>query len=582
MQQHTVLEQQSPASTALALAMPSLKQPTLPLKAIVVRHNPRKYFDPAEMAEMVASVKETGVIQPIIVRVDEEDVFILVAGERRYRAAMIAHGEDYEIPISLSEIDEVQAKQRALIENVQRANMAPSEEAAAAAEQVGICKGDREEAARIIGWSLATLEARLALMNCSNAVLDALNTRKIKLGHGELLAALPKEIQDKLLPVIIKEDKSISEVRKTIEQVACSLTAAIFDKTDCAGCHHNSANQGEMFGESISTGNCTNRACYAGKTEKQLDSVVTGLRDEYPVVRIVRAGDNETRVQLAVDGPKGVGAKQAIACHACQNYGAAVSGLPDSLGKVYKGQCFDSVCNMKKVAARLQADKAASQPQEIQPKASTGSRTAPAKKAAAGAAGTSTPSTNPSVTTVSESDKIKTYRVAFWRKALRREVGRDPATARKYLIAIVLSGNARCIEENTFSGIWEKMTDERVPAKDVTKSAAAVQAAPDDTLDKAMSGIAVAAIEGLEVNYLTQLCKHHKLDLGLHWKLCKEFLELITKSEMMVVADELGLQAALGENFKKVFGKSKAEVIDALLAVEGFDYTGKLPKVLKY
>ncbi|CAN7785761.1 PRTRC system ParB family protein [Caballeronia sp. LjRoot34] len=561
--------------------MPSLKQPTLPLKAIVVRHNPRKYFDPAEMDELVASVKETGVIQPIIVRVDEEGVFILVAGERRYRAAMIARGEDYEIPITLAEIDEVEAKQRALIENVQRADMAPSEEAIAAAEQVGICKGDREEAARMIGWSLATLEARLALMNCSNGVLEALNTRTIKLGHAELLAALPKETQDKLLPVIIKEGKSVGEIKKTIEQVACSLSAAIFDKTDCAGCHHNSANQGEMFGEAITTGNCTNRACYSQKSEQQLETVVTGLRDEYPVVRIVRAGDNETRVQLAVDGPKGVGAEQAIACHACQNYGAAVSGLPDSMGKVYKGQCFDTVCNMKKVAARLQAEKAASQPQETQANAGTGPRTAPAKKTA-GATGASTPSTNPSVTTVSESDKMKTYRVALWRKALRREVGRDPATARKYLIGIVLSGNARCIDETTFSGIWEKMTEERIPSKDVTKSVTAVQAASDDTLDKAMIGIAVAAIEGLDVNYLTQLCKHHKLDLGLHWKLCKEFLELITKSEMMVVANELGLQAALGDNFKKVFGKSKAEVIDALLAVEGFDYTGKLPKVLKY
>jgi ParB family transcriptional regulator, chromosome partitioning protein len=581
MQQQTAVEHQPLASTAHVLAMPSLKQPTLPLKTIVVRHNPRKYFDPAEMAEMVASVKETGVIQPIIVRVDEEGVFILVAGERRYRAAMIAHGEDYEIPITLAEIDGVEAKQRALIENVQRADMAPSEEAVSAAEQVGICKGDRDEAARIIGWPIAKLNARLALMNCSNAVLDALNTRTIKLGHAELLAALPKETQDKLLPVIIKEGKSVGEIKKTIEQVACSLSAAIFDKTDCARCHHNSANQGEMFGEAITTGNCTNRACYNQKSEQQLEAVVSGLRDEYPVVRIVRAGDNETRVQLAVDGPKGVGAEQAIACHACQNYGAAVSGLPDSMGKVYKGQCFDTVCNMKKVAARLQAEKAASQPQDGQAKASTGARTAPAKKTA-GSTGASTPSTNPSVTTVSESDKMKTYRVALWRKALRREVGRDPATARKYLIAIVLSGNARCIEEKTFSGIWEKVTDERIASKDVTKSVTAVQSASDDTLDKAMIGMAVAAIEGLEVNYLTQLCKHHKLDLGLHWKLCKEFLELITKSEMMVVANELGIQAALGENFKRVFGKSKTEVIDALLAVEGFDYTGKLPKVLKY
>jgi len=83
----------------------------------------------------------------------------------------------------------------------------------------------------------------------------------------------------------------------------------------------------------------------------------------YPVVRVVRAGDKETRIfYLAVDGPKGVSAEQAITCHACHHYGAAVSGLRDSMGNVYEGQWFDTVCNLKKVAARRQAEKAASQP----------------------------------------------------------------------------------------------------------------------------------------------------------------------------------------------------------------------------
>jgi hypothetical protein len=91
-----------------------------------------------------------------------------------------------------------------------------------------------------------------------------------------------------------------------------------------------------------------------------------------------------------------------------------------------------------------------------------------------------------------------------------------------------------------------------------------------------------SAIEGVDVPYLTQMCRHHKLDLTKYWKLDKAFLELITKSEMKLVADELGLRAAMGEDFKKVFGKSKPEVIDALLSVKDFDYTGKLPKVLKF
>jgi len=554
------------------------QQPTLALKQITIAANPRTYFDAAEMEELTASVREKGVIQPVIVRTLAGGGFALVAGGRRYRAAMTAHGEDYEIPVVVKEIDEVEAKQLAIIENIQRADMSPAEEAIAAAEQVGLCKGDRDEVARIFGWSRATLDKRLALMNCSASVLEALNTRQILLGHAELLAALPKETQDKLLPVIIKEGKPVPELKKTIEQVACSLSAAIFDKTDCANCAHNSSTQGEMFGESIATGNCTNRTCFNEKTEKQLEAVAANLRDDFPVVRIVRAGDNHTRIQLAVEGAKGVGEEQAKACHACQNYGAAVSGLPDSIGKVYKGQCFDTVCNMKMVAKRLQAEKAAAEPKPEAKGGGTG-----AAKPAAKASGTAQSTTsNPPATVVAESDRIKTYRVALWRKALRREVGQNPGLAQRYLVSIALAGQARCVDDSTLKGIWEKLTDEKIAVSDVAKAATSVAAVDEAKLALAVTGVTVAAIQGLDVHHLTSLCRHHRLDLNQHWKLCKEFLELITKSEMMVVADELGIRAALGDEFKKVFSKSKAEVIDALLNVKGFDYTGKIPKVLKY
>jgi ParB family chromosome partitioning protein len=146
----------------------------------------------------------------------------------------------------------------------------------------------------------------------------------------------------------------------------------------------------------------------------------------------------------------------------------------------------------------------------------------------------------------------------------------------------VLSGHARQINDTTFRGMWERLTEEKAPVSDVAKAAAAVQATSADVQSNLMLAMLFSAIEGIDVSYLTQLCKHHKLDLKQHWKLSKEFLELITKSEMMVIADELGLRAALGDDFKKVFGKSKPEVIEALLAVEGFDYEGKLPKVLKF
>ncbi|MGF6781172.1 PRTRC system ParB family protein [Paraburkholderia sp. GAS334] len=554
-----------------------MQQPTIPLKHIKLGRNPRTYFDPAKMAEMIESVRVQGVLQPIIVRPLEGDEYEVVAGGRRYRAAMEAYGEEYAMPVVVKELDEIEARSTALVENIQRADMAPSEEAIAAAEYVGLNKGDRDEAARLLGWSRQTLDKRLALMNCSTSVLEALNTRQIQLGHAELLAALSKENQDRVLPVIVAEKRSVPDVKKLIESAACSLATAIFDKTDCAACPHNSSTQSEMFGESIATGNCTNRTCFNEKTEIALEATATALREDVPVVRIVRAGDNHTRIQLAIDGPSGVGLEQAKACHGCQNYGAAVSGLPDSLGKVYRGQCFDTVCNMKKVAARIALEKAANAPAKAadagQPASKTGDK--PSSKAAGKPAETV-------ATVVAESDRVKAFRVALWRKALRKDIGGNHDLARQYLIAIVLAGHARQINESTFRTMWERLTDEKPPVTDVAKAAAAVSLTSGEVQSNLMLAMLFSAIEGIDVSYLTQLCKFHKLELTKHWKLSVDFLELITKSEMMVIADELGLRAALGDNFKKVFSKSKPEVIEALLKVDGFDYEGKVPKVLKF
>jgi ParB family transcriptional regulator, chromosome partitioning protein len=558
------------------------QQLTAPLKRIKLGRNPRTYFDPKAMAELTESIRAHGVDTPIIVRPVTEDDFDyeVIAGGRRYRGAMDAHGEDFPMPIVVKDVDEVEARRIALTENIQRDNLSPAEEARDAAELLGLHGGDRDVTAKILGWSRATLDSRLALLNCSTAVLDALSERKINIAHAELLAALSKGDQDKVLPVVVAEKRSAADVRKLVESASCALASAIFDKADCAGCPHNSSTQAQMFGEAIGTGNCTNRTCFNEKTEKQLEATATGLRDEFQTVRIVRAGDNNTRVQLAVDGPKGVGLEQAQACHACANYGAAVSGLPDSIGKVYRGQCFDTVCNMKKVAARIQADKAASQPQK-----SDGAKSAPAAKSAngTGSKSASAPaSTNPSVTVVAESERVKAYRVKLWRKALRVDIGMNHELARQYLIAVVLSGYARQIDDGAFRKFFERIAENEAPLANLPKAVDAVQAVGESKQADLMIAMLFAAIEGLEVTNLTQLCKSHKLDLKKHWKLDKEFLELITKSEMLVLAEELGIRAALGDNFKKVFAKSKPEVIEALLTVEGFDYAGKLPKVLKF
>lgn len=243
------------------------------ISQIVPGKNPRTFFDPAEMEFLKESIRAKGVIQPILVRPLPDGKHEIVAGERRYRAALAVHGEDYDIPVHVRELDDREAEENALIENMARANMSPTEEAESASRVLAFCNGDHAEAARRLGWPQRVLENRLALMNCSDDVRTALTTRKIFLGHAELLAAIEKSLQDKVLKRMLEAPvlPTVSEVRGQLEAIAMPLSKVIFDKTDCAGCHHNSSNQRTLFGEAISDGNCTNGACYQQKTAAALE-----------------------------------------------------------------------------------------------------------------------------------------------------------------------------------------------------------------------------------------------------------------------------------------------------------------------
>ncbi len=227
----------------------------------------------------------------------------------------------------------------------------------------------------------------------------------------------------------------------------------------------------------------------------------------------------------------------------------------------------------QKVAARLKAErdsKAAAQ--------------APAKPASTQAAskGTTKVAEEKPITQISESEKVKAYRTHMWRKALRREAAANADTANAYLLAMALTGLSRHIAGDVMGKIFEKLVDEKSSATDLKKNLSAVDDLDGGKRQSLSVALTVAAIEGIEVSHLVALCQYHKLDLRLHWNLqkSKDFLEMLTKSEMKVLADELGLRVALGENFAKVFNKSKPELIEALLKVDGFDYTGKVPKVL--
>lgn len=533
--------------------------------------NPRTRFDPQEHADLVASVRENGVLQAILVR-PLQDGYEIVAGERRWRAAKEAHGDEYPMPCQVRQLDDREADACALIENIDRVKMNPLDEARGAARLLGLYGGDREETARRLGWSRSKLETRLALTNASAKVQDALAAGRISLGHAELLAAAPPEKQDKALDGIIGQKLTVEQVRQSLTKIAYVLKDASFDRKECMSCPSNSDVQTALFAETIGAGHCTNPACYEAKTEAVIAEVKRDLETDYPKVMVLRRGENFIPLRLVADGPTGVGEEQAKACRGCATFGATVSIVPGNVGAVETDICFNADCNADKVAAALKAARQAERERAaaVTPKDATSSKET----------GGSTAAPVPKATSVHLTQRMKEYRSKIWRQAVVKELRRGDR-ARHVLIALGAIGRVSDVDSFKYEEACRKLLGES-SSTDLTENLPRLEAAASDTVAILINGLAMTAMHKLEERHVCGILAHYAVDLGQHWRLNAEFLDIMSKSEIELVAEELGLREAAGKKWSAIMAKKKAELIEGLLNVEGFAYEGKVPKVLSF
>lgn len=563
----------------------------IPVKLIStgMNTNPRRYFDSGEMAAMQDSMRAVGLTTPILVR-PYEGGYQLVAGERRLRNFIIVFGEDSEIPALVREMTDEEALAAALTENVVRTAMTPVEEAEAAAKVLGDCKGDRQEAANRLGWKPDMLNKRLGLMHASDKVRAALQERKVSLGHAELLAACRKESQDAALEHLLLQaakgtEMTVAALKAYLEKHAQVLEKAIFNKADCAACHHNSENQGALFGEAISTGRCTNKQCFDTKTENEINQRVEALKDEFRVVRIARAGENMTLIPLVADGTKGVGAEQALACKTCQNFGAVVSAIPDKLGNVYKSMCMDVPCNTKHVQAKQKAEKEAQQAADAASKPEGKGNEPP--QAANGAKGSTKAAGNASKPAASSepSNRIKEYREKIWREMYARAIPKLTTQQNRTVLLALCLTRPSVLDSHMLKEVVKPFVGDVTLTSKTSELLAALTAMDGTALATVLGSIAAlvsAGPMGLELSEVTGTLKFYDIKVENYWKLGQKFCELLTKSELDAIAQELGIKAAMGDNFKKAYSGSKEDFIKAVLNVEGFEYAGKIPKLMRF
>ena len=178
------------------------------------RAQPRKTFSPEQLEELAASVKEHGIIQPIVVSKNEKGFYTIIAGERRWRAARMAGLR--EIPAIIREYDEKTASEVALIENLQRENLNPMEEAEGFRNLMDLYGMTQEEISEKIGKSRSAVANALRLLALKEPVRKLVSEGKLSAGHARTLLAAGDAEQVTLAERVIAEGLSVRELERLV------------------------------------------------------------------------------------------------------------------------------------------------------------------------------------------------------------------------------------------------------------------------------------------------------------------------------------------------------------------------------
>lgn len=179
------------------------------------RYQPRTIFEENSLFELSQSIRENGLIQPIVVR-EIDDYFEIIAGERRFRAMVMAGF--VEVPTIISNIDDDQSATVALIENIQRENLSPLEEAKAYRDILRIQGITQKNLANQLGKSQSAIANKIRLLDLSEPVLNELGNKTITERHARALLGLDAQKQEEVLSEVLNRKLNVAETEKLINK----------------------------------------------------------------------------------------------------------------------------------------------------------------------------------------------------------------------------------------------------------------------------------------------------------------------------------------------------------------------------
>lgn len=280
-------------------------------------YNPRTHFDDTKLKELAASIKEKGVLEPILVRplhvtttgvvvgnfdttlqnfpgLADKLKFEIVAGERRYRAAKLAGLA--EIPAIIRDYSDQEAAETAIVENAQRDDLTPVEEARGFETLIKKFGYSIEDAAAKMGLSAKTVSQRVRLLRLPSKALDAIESGKLLLGSADYLARMENDkLREEATKKVLDEGRGGEPMtpRDTLWMIQRSfmtdLSKAPFPTNDktlvpeagaCTTCPHQSGSKGNLFGEIKEKNLCQNIACFGKKKEIYNDRLLKEAKSQ--------------------------------------------------------------------------------------------------------------------------------------------------------------------------------------------------------------------------------------------------------------------------------------------------------------
>lgn len=258
----------------------------IPLAALrESKTNPRRHFDAKALDELAASIAAHGVIQPIVVRpLNGGDTFEVVAGARRYRASKLAAVID--IPARVRELTDEQVLEIQVIENLQREDVHPLDEAQGYRTLMDKTQHDVAAIAATVGKSESYVYQRLKLCDLTDKAKKAFFDDKITAGHAVLIARLQAKDQAQMIDTCLRAEVSVRDLARRIErEIHMELTKAPFSTDDdrllpaagaCTVCPKRSGFTPALFPDIKSKDTCTDRRCYQAK----IDAVIAQARSK--------------------------------------------------------------------------------------------------------------------------------------------------------------------------------------------------------------------------------------------------------------------------------------------------------------